>query len=125
MAKYIDSDAFLSQERAWYCDNCDRRKNSKGKTVYEIGDAPCRACDIGDILDLLEDYPSDDVVERKRGKWIYDTLGEMNMPIVKCSECELTEPWFDDEGMGFTLHGQKYANFCPNCGADMRGDNDV
>lgn len=63
MAKYIDRDAFLANERAWYCDQCDRRKNSKGKTVYEIGDAPCRACDIGDVLDLLEDYPAADVVE--------------------------------------------------------------
>lgn len=68
MTDCIDRDAFLSHERAWYCDNCDRRKNSKGKTVYEIGEAPCRACDIGDILDLLEDYPAADVVEVVRCK---------------------------------------------------------
>lgn len=68
MAKYIDRDAFLAHERAWYCDNCGRRKNSKGKTVYEIGEAPCRACSIGDILDLLEDYPTADVVEVVRCK---------------------------------------------------------
>ena len=68
MAEYINRDAFLAKERAWYCDNCDRRKNSKGKTVYEIGEAPCRACDIGDVLDLLEDYPAADVVEVVRCK---------------------------------------------------------
>lgn len=126
MAEYIDRDAFLTQERAWYCENCDMRKNTKGKTVYEIGETPCRACDIGTMLDAVEDYPAADVVERKTGKWIHDTFGESKMPIVKCSECGLKEVWYEEDGMGFALHGQKYANFCPNCGAKMiGGDDDV
>ena len=70
MDEYIDRNTFLAEKREWYCKNCDRRKNSKGKLVYEIGDAPCRACDIGDILDAVEDYHAADVVERKTGKWI-------------------------------------------------------
>jgi len=61
MDEYIDRDAFLEQQRAWYCKDCNRRKNSKGKTVYEIGEAPCRACDIGTMLDAVEDYPAADV----------------------------------------------------------------
>ena len=65
MAEYINRDTFLEHERAWYCKDCSRRKNSKGKTVYEIGEAPCRACDIGTMLDAVEDYPAADVVERK------------------------------------------------------------
>lgn len=65
MAEYIDRSAFLKQKRAWYCKNCIRRTNSKGKIVYEIGEAPCRACEIGDVLDDLEDVPAADVVERK------------------------------------------------------------
>ena len=68
MAEYIDRDAFLTQERAWYCENCDMRKNTKGKTVYEIGEAPCRSCDIGTMLDAVEDYPAADVVEVVRCK---------------------------------------------------------
>jgi hypothetical protein len=68
MAEFINRDTFLEQKREWYCDKCDRRKNSKGKVIYEIGEAPCRACDIGDVLNALEDYPAADVVERKTGK---------------------------------------------------------
>lgn len=86
-AEYIDRDTFISKERQWYCDNCDRRKNSKGKTVYEIGEAPCRACDIGDVLDALEDYPAADVVE-----------------VVRCKDC-IYFPSGDDNGenRGFSL----------------------
>ena len=58
MAEYINRDTFLEQERTWYCKDCNMRKNSKGKTVYEIGEAPCRACDIGTMLDAVEDYPA-------------------------------------------------------------------
>lgn len=119
MAKYIDREAFLAQERAWYCDQCDRRKNSKGKTVYEIGEAPCRSCDIGDVLDLLEDYPAADVVERKTGEWkkfngyaggIADDGTHISLKMHKCSAC------------GKASIDAFYDNFCPNCGADMRGD---
>lgn len=73
------------------------------------------------LREALDRVPAADVMERKTGKWIHDTLGEIKMPIVKCSECGLIEPWFDVEGMGFALHGQKYANFCPDCGAQMEG----
>lgn len=58
MAEYINRTAFLEQYRSLYCSDCDGRKNAKWKIVYEIGDAPCRACDIGDMLDAVEDFPA-------------------------------------------------------------------
>lgn len=58
---YIEREAFLAEQRHLYCDNCARRKNSKGKFVYDIGDAPCRSCDICDVLDAVEDAPAADV----------------------------------------------------------------
>ena len=61
MTEYISREAFLESQQHLYCDNCARRKNGKGKFVYEIGDAPCRACDIGDVLDSVEDFPAADV----------------------------------------------------------------
>lgn len=79
-------------------------KRGKMQFVYEIGDAPCRACGYGDVLDDLEYFPAADVRENKRGKW---KLGQEDIySIFICSECGDTCYWS--------------ANFCPNCGADMR-----
>lgn len=111
MADYIDRDAFLKAERDWYCKDCDRRKNSKGKTVYDIGGAPCRSCGIGDVLDLVEDYPAADVRPVVHGEWIGKPIA--GFCTVRCSVCD--EPFLENNGTW---------NFCPNCGADMRGIED-
>ena len=49
--------------------------------------------------------------ERKIGEWIYD-WGDWDFETCKCSECgnHTTTPI-----------GERYS-FCPNCGADMRGE---
>lgn len=62
-----------------------------------------------------EPVPTTDVQEVKRGKWL--KLG--NDPIDNkqwiCSECKgLTETAY--------YCGHCYYNYCPNCGARMRGD---
>ena len=51
--------------------------------------------------------------ERKIGEWIYD-WGDWDFETCKCSECgnHTTTPI-----------GERYS-FCPNCGADMRGEQD-
>lgn len=59
--RLIDADEFLAEQRHLYCENCARRKgmkNGKMKFVYDIGDAPCRACGYGDVLDDIEDAPT-------------------------------------------------------------------
>lgn len=56
-----------------------------------------------DLLDINKiSYTAADVVERKHGKWI------TKYPLSTCSVCEQT----------MILHD--FANYCPNCGADMR-----
>lgn len=68
MAEYIEREAFIEAKRKQYCADCDRRKgmkNGKMRFCYEIGDAPCRACDIDDMLNYVEDFPAADVVEVK------------------------------------------------------------
>ena len=69
--RLIDADAEIKQMYEKYCENCDRRRGMKdGKLtkhfVYDIGDAPCRACDTGDMIDYLEDAPT--ILEATEGE---------------------------------------------------------
>lgn len=77
MAEYIEREAFVEQKRKQYCEDCNRRKgmkNGKYKTLYEIGEAPCRACGIDDMLNDVEDFPAADV-----------------RPVVLCRDCVMYE----------------------------------
>ena len=58
---------------------------------------------------------ADTIEERKKGKWIYKSelgWGETWL----CSEC--------GEKTTSTIMGKPRYNWCPMCGADMRGDSD-
>ena len=73
---------------------------------------------IDHVFQIIDDAPT---IEPKRGKWIdkgwkgdwqFETDGRGNCWYeYECSEC------------GFRNKGGK-SNFCPNCGADMRGKDD-
>lgn len=61
--RLIDADAFIKEKTEIFCETCDRRRGMKdGKLtkhfVYDIGDAPCRACDTGDMIDYVDDAPT-------------------------------------------------------------------
>ena len=63
--------------------------------------------------------PAADVVERKTGAWV-ETYGKYGNFRHQCSECG------EMFGMPFDFEGKYYPyNYCPNCGADMRGEDDV
>ena len=51
--------------------------------------------------------------ERKKGKWLLLTDERFDIDYYKCSECGY-EPY----------RKMDISNFCPNCGADMRGEQD-
>lgn len=56
--RLIDADALIAETMKNRCADCDRRKGIKqGKTtfVYDFGEAPCRACDVGDMIDTLDE----------------------------------------------------------------------
>lgn len=56
---------------------------------------------------LIEEVNNAPTVEPKRGEWI--DISEWYAPRQKCSICEMVV-----DGYG--------SNYCPNCGADMRGE---
>lgn len=63
------------------------------------------------VIKIIETLPSAEP-EQKTGKWI-DTGWKI---IYKCSECG---NYLDLAGVNA---GRGDANFCPSCGADMRGE---
>ncbi len=97
--RLIDAGAFIAEQRHLYCENCERRKgmkNGKAKFVYDIGDAPCRACGYGDVLDDLEDAPT--VIEAEDGGYSEQELQNDYEKSVEMAEyCERYEPTYDLE----------------------------
>ena len=72
----------------------------------------------GDAAHAIDSVPSADVAPIKRGEWIEypECLRYMNAYApdhVVCSVCEECFSFFDDSIDRF--------DFCPHCGADMRG----
>ena len=64
---------------------------------------------------LIDTEPTADVRENVRGEWIEDKKAEQEHQLIfhkvwTCSQC------------GERQCRPKGSNFCPNCGADMRGD---
>ena len=51
--------------------------------------------------------------ERKKGQWMKEDRGHVEYCAV-CDQCGFDWIWSDRE----------YFKFCPNCGADMRGEQD-
>lgn len=75
--RLIDADATIKYLREFRCKDCDRRKgmkNGKIRFCYEIGDAPCRACDIGDTIDYFLDEDISPTVDA--------------VPVVRCKDCK-------------------------------------
>lgn len=61
----------------------------------------------------IEEAPT--IEERKKGKWIIEPHTK-GMYIHRCSECMKV--------LMLSPTDQPKYNYCPNCGADMRGEND-
>ena len=72
-------------------------------------------CTVGEALKIMVDEQST-VEERKKGHWL--RYGEDGYP-----NNEDTVFWQCDQCLEqYTGRAKKIPNFCPNCGADMRGD---
>lgn len=63
-----------------------------------------------------------EALERKHGEWLEtsESIGWEEVGCAECSVCGKTLVLGD-----YTMDDIKFNyNYCPNCGADMRGDND-
>ena len=58
--------------------------------------------------------------EREKGKWVYGE-DEYGVDGYRCDKCGFFVLW--DYGHNFINYIGNY-NFCPSCGADMRGEED-
>lgn len=77
--KLIDADALLDDVMDRYCKECEKRKgikNGEYRIIYEIGEAPCRACEVDDMKAELEDAPTVDAVT-----------------VVRCRDCKWRDTW--------------------------------
>lgn len=102
MPRYIDADALLNKVERYFA----------GLPIVVHHD----------MVEYIENEPTADVVERKRGKWwpikahispAYDLEGNKTWgSLYGCSECGFLHSVI--EGFGI------YA-FCPHCGAEMEG----
>lgn len=116
--RLTDVDALIDDIKDRYCKDCNRRKGiKKGKLriIYEVGDAPCRACDVDDMLYELENAPTANVHGTNVGKWIYGE-SESGRDGYYCSQCGEHIGWrYGEEDIDFI---SSY-NYCPKCGAQM------
>lgn len=96
MARYIDADEALRQLKNCKADNpCKPPYSGIWDTAMVIA------------IDVVRSMPSADVVERKRGEWTRIDYRPFGHDYI-CGICNKSSAESSD--------------FCPHCGADMRGE---
>jgi len=109
--RYIDADAQMKELRDFV-----RRSNSS-----DFAPAPTW----NDAVSLVGSAPTADVVERKKGKWeVCNILDYAQRPtgrkIGRCPFCQ----YLTGEFRSRVDYFHKLTHYCPNCGAEMKGEND-
>ena len=70
------------------------------------------------VTEMIDNEPTVDAVERKRGRWVHSEDKEWcGGGKTTCTTCG----WSYSDG---AYHEVYEFNFCPNCGADMRGESE-
>ena len=98
MAEYFEREATIKRIQEVYCVGCNSYNGVR-----------CRACGIGDAIDMIEDAPAADVAPVVHGRW------ENGNPI--CPVCG--ENKFKD--LDADIWCDWKPDYCPNCGAKMDG----
>lgn len=101
MAEYFEREATIKRIQEVYCVGCNSYNGVR-----------CRACGIGDAIDMIEDAPAADVAPVVHGRWIgskYDP--ETGDYMEKCSHCGV-------------FSREYWKPHCSECGAKMDGGAD-
>lgn len=103
MSEYIDHEKAIAKIKAAYCCGCENYNGVR-----------CRACQIMDAIDVLEDEPAvvPDVL-RPVAHWNMDEDAVGDPIVWTCSNCKDSIIMYDGTPME---NGYKY---CPQCGAKM------
>ena len=101
MDEYIEREALRRRIKEIHCAECDSYHGVR-----------CRACWVDDTLDYIDSEPAADVAPVRHGRWIEQEKYTFGV-FYDCSIC----------GDRILDNGRSW-NYCPNCGADMRGRND-
>lgn len=86
----------------WSCDECHRKNNGWGISMAE-------AKQIAEIIGATENVNTiiDAFTKRPKGEWKTDMV-YAGIEFYRCDQCEYRQ--------------SEKTRYCPNCGADMRGD---
>lgn len=115
MSRYIDADAFLK-----YFDELQK------PTDIGFGEeATLLSIHLSELVKTIKEFPTADVVECKRGEWkfysrdedAFDVYGNESWAIrYYCSNCNFMHAFIENNTAQY--------NYCPNCGARMKGAED-
>lgn len=112
--RLIDADALiadLENDVAIDQDTLDYEDLTEINRINIQFDKDCKQ----NTIDLLKNAPTIEP-ERKKGEWINKPDIYLDEQTWECSECG--EPWIFIDG----TPSENNANFCPNCGAEMKGE---
>jgi hypothetical protein len=115
MAEYIERVALMEQVKAIH-----RAVNTADRNIsYDTGFHSATS----QIQGLIAWMPAADVVEVKRGEWL-DGMG-MRVPFDENDGCPAYSCYCSACGEWLVASDEYpcFGNFCPKCGADMRGNN--
>ena len=107
MKRYIDADLFLK-----VFDDGEKKMDALGFAIPQELREATKAI-YCEIRNIVNDIPTADVRENVKGEWIWGDEG------YHCSKC-----LFHAYGNTLDCLDGTY-KYCPNCGADMRGEENV
>lgn len=107
MSRYIDADAFLTEESEAFMAAQLKVKDEATRIVNEVVHKKVQM--------LIADAPTVDAVPVVRGKWIKSDFLYIGANQYRCSECWKDEWWLHHFSLGDS-------NYCPHCGTNMDGE---